>query len=335
MIDVTAGLRSNARSSWLRVTDRVLECHAFNGEQQRTVERLIPEPLRAEALRLGGARDVERMPSLTERDDPRDGGDDERQREPEHAGLEASAAARFGRGARGQERTLLLVELVLVQAAPLERSRQPPAAVQVVARTAGVGPGACRIRHVAVDAPALRVVHEPVVQPRPLAEQRFVRHLHLPLGDRQQPPVGEQVDDRELGAAFGQLHPAALERSVLRLGHEPQQDPAGHVALRRLEPVVRVLGEPRDRGAHAADLLVRGAANRRPSRRRQRSSSAVDSSGSAPGSPATSATSRSVQPGLDLEARALGRQLDRLPQLLHRIGGTSTWPLTSSSASSG
>ena len=89
---------------------------------------------------------------------------------------------------------------------------------------------------------------------------------------------------------------------------QPQQHAARHGLLRRVEPAERVLGEPRDGAAHAARLARRSrAAGARPSRRCHSSSSAVDSSGSAPGSSLDVGHERVGELGLDARARRAAR----------------------------
>ena len=103
---------------------------------------------------------------------------------------------------------------------------------------------------------------------------------------------------------------------ALALPGQPQQDPPGQPPARGVEPLVGLLGQPRDRPAHAPGLLVVGQAQRaavaalpqlqqRRRDQRQRTGLALDVG-----------DQRVDQLALDQQAGPAGRQLDRTAQLL-------------------
>ena len=83
-----------------------------------------------------------------------------------------------------------------------------------------------------------------------------------------------------------------------------------------LELVVHALGESRDRASHAPGVLVCGQRESRPSRCCHSSSSAVWSSGRAPGSPSTSVISASTSSASTCRPARCDGQHDRAAQLV-------------------
>ena len=110
--------------------------------------------------------------------------------------------------------------------------------------------------------------------------------------------------------------PPAHDAARVALADQPQQHAARDGLLRGVELAERLLREPRDRAAHAAGALVGGVAQAPPSRRCHSSSSAVDSSGSAPGSSLDVGHQRVDELRLDAQAGALRRALDGPAQLV-------------------
>ena len=131
--------------------------------------------------------------------------------------------------------------------------------------------------------------------------------LRRALAQRDEPAVGEHVEHAPgvvvaVGVELVERD-APAEAAPSLLAGEAQQDAPRHGLLRRVEALVGVLGEPRDRAAHAAGALIGGEAQRAPSRRCHSSSSAVDSSGSAPGSRLGVGQQAVDERGLDVQAR--------------------------------
>ena len=241
--------------------DRRVQLHAGARQQQRPVEPVVRERLGAEPLRVRDQRRVARLPALRDRDDARHDGDGEHRggtgqqhpqpavRAPLAAGLELGR-----RPARGDEVALDVVELVPVRIDPLERGREPRAAIELARVAARRVPVACGVGQVAVQPATLRVLLEPAAKARPLAQQRLVRDLHLVLADRDQALARQHVQDGSGVAELPDRHPRA-DAAVAR---EPQHDPPCLLALAGVEPLIRGFGEPRDRAADAAAPLVGG-----------------------------------------------------------------------------
>ena len=146
-------------------------------EQQLAVKGRLGQRLHVEHLRRGGALPRACAGALVQRDDAGDDGGHEQQR---HAGQDRAqpAVGALVRGPAGvEERPLGGVQLLLVAGAPVERRRQPRAAVQH-AGVASVGiPRAGGVADLMVQAPTLDVVVQPFAQARPFAQERLVRDL--------------------------------------------------------------------------------------------------------------------------------------------------------------
>ena len=231
-------------------------------------------------------------------------------------------------------------QLVRVAGAPLASDRQARAAVKVRAIAPALLPIGRRLRQVAVHAPALRVGLQPPAQARPFAQQRLVSDLDRGGAQGQQPAVGEQLEDRPnlslaLSVKLGELDAPAHHLAPGTVASEPHENLAGDLLLTRVELGERRFGQPRDRAPHTAGGLVGAWRRRRPSRRCQSSSSALDTSGSAPGSPSTSATIASTSSRSTARpARAAGRSIARRSSCAAN-GPTSTWLAESSLDSAG
>ena len=146
-----------------------------------------------------------------------------------------------------------------------------------------------------------------------------MRDLGLARADRDQALAGEHRE--HLGdplvavcLQFGQRHPPAYDRVAVALG-QAQQDPARELAPRRVEPRVGALGQPRDRAADAARVLVGAHAQvaavavlpeleQRRREQRQTARLALDVG-----------DQRVRELGLDPQPGYLRGQLDRAPQL--------------------
>ena len=171
-----------------------------------------------------------------------------------------------------------------------------------------------------VQPAALVVLLQPVAQPRPLAQQRLVCHLHRAGADHHEPAGGEHVEDIAdrlvvVGLELVERHAPPHCAAARVLAGQPQQDAPRDGLLRRVEARVGGLGEPRDGAPHAAGALVAGEREERPSRRSHSSNRAVESSGSAPGSSSTSGQQPVDELRLDAQPGPLRGQLDRAPQL--------------------
>ena len=146
---------------------------------------------------------------------------------------------------------------------PLDRHVEAAAAVELTVRTAECVPAFRSGRQVPPDPLAGRVLVEPGPEPRPGPGQRLVRQLDRVVGDRDEPGVGQQVDDALAGRVFGQaaaLHPGPERLTVRRRSDQPQHHPAQDLPLRDVESVV----EPVSRTGHRPpDATRRAVAARR------------------------------------------------------------------------
>ena len=191
------------------------------GEEQRLVEPALVRRLHAQALRVRDDDRVAGLAALVERNGSR--ADRQRQdgRQPRELDAQPAVGAalavtlRLGRRpARVHERGLERVEVPTVRGGPVERSRQPGAAVEL-ARVAARGvPVAGGLHQVLVQAESLGVLLQPGPEPRPLAEQRLVRDLHRAVGDGHEPAVGQGRERRRgvrvtVGVELGDGAPAA------------------------------------------------------------------------------------------------------------------------------
>ena len=201
--------------------------------------------------------------------------------------------------------------------------------------TVGV-PRACGVAKPEMQAAAFDVLVEPPAQPRPFAQQRLVRNLDRAVRHRQQRRSASRSTTSRLRS------PASSASSIRRRTIAPLSSSSARRSISvRAPPAARgraaerVLGEARDGALDAAAARVRGEAQARPSRPLHSSSSAVDSSGSAPGRPSTSVSRASTSSGSTLRpTRCAGRSIARRSSS-RDMGPTSTWLAPSSRDSSG
>ena len=235
-------------------------------QQQRLVEALAVERLGADPLGVGRHGGFARLPALGDRDDTRRGrqgeqGSDSGQQDPQ-AAIRAPLALALQlrlRAARGDERALEPVQLGLVPLGPVKRGSQPGAAVELRRVAACRQPAAGRAHEVQVQPASVGVLLEPRPQSGPLAQQRLMRDLHLSLADRDQPRLGEDVEDLRdrVALELAQLGAASHDGVALALSGQPQQDPPGQQPACGVKPLVGLLGLARDRPADSPGLLVR------------------------------------------------------------------------------
>ncbi len=93
-----------------------------------------------------------------------------------------------------EERSLGRVQFDLVLARPVQRGRQPSAAVEIGRLAAALLPVACRTDEVEAHLATLGVLLEPCLEPRPLAEQGLVGDLDVAIASGQQAGVGERLE---------------------------------------------------------------------------------------------------------------------------------------------
>ena len=323
MTPIAAGLCVSAASRLPRVCGRVVErdalARASSSERSRSSSLSARAPSRWASAR---GRLVARVAALVERDDAR--------RRPraraapatpgEHARAAAAASARLAARLVVEEGALARVELGVVRR-PTSRAPRP------AARRGRARRGRARARP--TRAPRRQVPVQRAGPRRPPRASRAAaatraaapraRPRPRPSLTVTQPAVGERRTPRPRRALeLGERHAAAHDAP-------PSPSPASRSriagARRRcrsgVELAVGALGQPRDRAAHAAGALVGGEAQRAGRRARcHSSSSAVDSSGSAPGSSGDVGDQRVDELRLDAQAGAPRRQLDRAPQLV-------------------
>ena len=95
---------------------------------------------------------------------------------------------------------------------------------------------------------------DPLLQPRPFAQERFVRELDGAFVDGDDAAVGEQPGDADhvVAAQLGERDASPFHAAFVIERREPQQDPPGDAPLRLLQPQEGGLAEPRDGSADAA-----------------------------------------------------------------------------------
>ena len=145
----------------------------------------------------------------------------------------------------------------------VQRGGEPRAAVELARVAAARVPVARGQRDVPVQPPGLGVVLEPAAQPRPLPQQRLVGDLDGLPADREQPVLGQHLEDAagRLAAVeveLGQRHLAPHGRLRLALPGEPHEDVARGRGLAGAQALVGGLRQPGDRAAHAARPVVGG-----------------------------------------------------------------------------
>ena len=175
------------------------------------------------------------------------------------------------------------------------------------------------------DAPGT-ILLEPLAQPWPLTQERFVRHLDDPLGHREEPPVGEDADHVgdvlvPLRVELGERHPTANDRVPFAGAGEAEHHRPGDRLLLGAEAAVHLLGQSGDRTTDAARLEVGVELDRPP----LSSIPQLEQRGRQQGERARLVTDLGHQclgeRGLDVDAHAQRRLFDR-PAIL--IGGHRT-----------
>ena len=305
MTPTTARLCVSAAKRLRRVCGAVVERDALAREQQRAVAVFSASAPGAEALGVGGGRLLERAAALRERDEP----STTATREARDAGqYDAEAAcARVARGAalvkegalerRAPGRDGRPVECGGESRAAIEFARVAPAASHSRAATPRWW---CRRRPSASSSSQSRS------RGHSLSSASWATSAS-PSADADQPAVSELPEPPPPGVR------SSSQRLAARAPPSPVAQPASargaprDAALLRREAAVDALGEPRHGAADAAARVGGSAAG--AVRCCHSSSSAVDNSGSAPGSPSTSSTSASTAPRR-LAGRRAGRQLD-------------------------
>ena len=145
------------------------------------------------------------------------------------------------------------------------------------------------------------VLVDPRAQSRPRADERFVHDLDAPIVDREQPLVGERVDDGaavRIGVDLVPREPAARVGRVVARVHEPEEQASSGSCVRRRR-AVRTRARPTARsrrrrhrppGTRRASAAFRAGAARSPAARARRGAAR-------PGSSPASSRIASVRPG--------------------------------------
>ena len=204
---------------------------------------------------------------------------------------------------------------------PLQGLAQTRPPVQLAVRPAEQVPGVGRGAQVVQDPLPLDVLLEPALQPGPGARQRLVGDLDDTGVAGDQTRAHQQVDEvLMLGS------PTARSRRGTRLRTGSPSVPGRHQAEHQVTEQVPLVGSTMPAYTVSAerataprippDAVYPATVRVRPSRRFQVSMRAWDSSGSAPGVPATSPTRRSTRPGFDQQSGLPRRLLDGLAQRL-------------------
>ena len=318
---VAAGLR--------RVVDR----DRLAGEQERAVEVLLDERLRAEALGELGRLRVARLAAL---DDARRS----RPRRPPTSRTATPASStrrrRFVRRARFvscSEASRLSVtnsrsssfSSKRVVRAPVERGGEAGAAVELALIAPCRVPFGRRLGDVTAQPASFGVLLDPLAQARPLAQQRLVGDLDGALADGDEAAVGQRREHVghvlvALQVELGERGAAAHRRVALALADQAQHEGAHERLALVGDAGVGALGQPRDGAVNAAGLAVGGQGERvvlpllpeleqRGGQQRQRARLALDV-----------VDERVGQLRLHPQPHPAGGQLDGAPQLrgLHR-----------------
>ncbi len=303
---------------------RVVERDALAGEQQRAVQIVLGQRLRAEPLRVRGHGLAARVAALVQRDRARDHRHDEERGDARQDHPQAAVGALARGRALVEEGPLAGGQLGIVVGRPVAGCRQARAAIELAAVAAAGVPFARGGTKVAVQPPAFRVVLQPAAQARPLAQQGLVRDLDLALGDREQAAVGELVEDGAgVVAELLEGHAGADDGLALSLPGEPQQDAARHPLAVAVQSPVRALGQAGHRRVHAARLLIGGEPQEPSVASLPQLEQAGGEQRQGPRLTLDVVDQRVRQVGLDLQAGVTSRQLDRAAQLVaaHRPDG--------------
>ena len=253
---------------------RVVDRDRLAGEQEREVEVLLDERLRAEALGELGRLGVARLAALDDGEDAagdgrgeQDGDAGEQRAEPPVRAPGALRLSFGGLAALGDERALELVQLERVVGAPVERGGEAGAAVELALVAPRRVPFGRRSGDVAAQPAPLGVLLDPLAQARPLAQQRLVGDLDRALADGDEAAVGERGEHGghvlvALQVELGERRAAAHRRVALALADEAQHDRADERLVLLGNACVGALGQPRDGAVDTAGLAVGGEGER-------------------------------------------------------------------------
>ena len=305
---------------------RVVERDGLPGEQQRAVQRVLGERLGAEPLRLrrSGPRCVA-LPRWSSATNPAITAATSSSDTPPRTS--AAGAARARAAARPASRNARSVAFSCSSwverhsSAPASRAPRyrPPESRRVrVPRMGGVADLVVQRAGPARPPPASRAAAA-IRAAAPRARPRRRRRRSSPGGGSVSRATTSATSRPALDLQLRERDPAAHDRVALALAGEAQQHVASHAPAGWRRAATNASSASRATAPWTPPLRVYAASRRRrPSRWRQSSSSAVDSSGRAPGSPSTSASSASTSSGSTLQADPLRRPLDRAPQLVAR-----------------
>src|SRR3954451_12659811 len=199
----------------------------------------------------------------------RDDGDQqspERDRQPAAAGGAMAAGVRV---AGREELALVAREAEGALLLPFARLQQVRAAVQPVVVVVVRDPVRGRGVQAAVDPDALAVLVDPGAQPGPLAQQRLVGHFDAALAQRQEPTIGEHLDDAAdvlaaVDLQFVEWDAPALDGAGAALCDECHQYVARGLLLLAAERPERVLPQAPHRALYASGALIGGLAQAAP-----------------------------------------------------------------------
>ena len=337
---IAAGLRSSAASRLLPragVSSSATAWRASSSERSSAARR-APARRGAAPRRSGPRRGRCRAGRARAARDHRR--DEQQRHSAEHEPQPALRALGGGAPASRNARSVAFSSSSCV-GAPLERGRQPRAAVQV----AGIAASASQARAASpswrCSRRPSRILVQPAAQPRPFAQQRLVRDLDRAVADRQQAAVGEPGDDlgvlaparpparrarpggarsrrprprRRAAAARCARPPAAPDRACTNASSASRATAPWTPPLR----VVRSEAQPPP-VALAPELEQRGG------QQRQRARLAFDVGQQRVDELGLDAAGRPAAPGRSIARRSSSRD----------IGPTSTWLAPSRRASSG
>ena len=344
---MAAGLRSSAASRLLRVStesSRAMPCLASSSERSSSSSSRAWAPRRREsatsAWRSARPRRVSARPPATRArtSTPARPASSPRSRRlvcaSRSARRRASATSRSAaaRPAWRNSRSSSFRSVSWVRR-PVQRAGQPRPPVQLPRVTPGLVPLAGGADQMAVQGPPLDVLLQPAAQPRPLAQQRLVGHLHTVLAHAEQPLVDQGVQHRPAPLVMGwgdlvERHAAAHHRLALARPGQAQQDPAGHRLLARRQPKPGAFGQPGHRPPHPTGLLVGGQGQRAAVAVLPALQQRTRQQRQPPGLLGDLADHRLGQARFQLQSGPTGGQLDRAAQLAgvhradqHVVGG--------------
>ena len=215
-VPITAGLRCSVASSVPSVCGERSRLTASRASSIATIEPRLVDRLRAElsrerhaaavvAWRVAGCSALTSATPATSDTSSSTPTASEQAAQP--AVLARAPRRALGSRCDGSSRSSALSSIVVLRR-PIQRGREPSAAVQLAGVATARVPVACGRGQVRVQAAADPVFLEPRAVARPLAQQRLVRELDLAVADGQQASVGQRrqhgpraVDALELARA--------------------------------------------------------------------------------------------------------------------------------------